>query len=82
MGVLYKKTGSFLTIFRRKGGGSGPKQKNPYQKKLRWSKKGEGGGLSFLTESKKNSFFQGSPKHNKSKIEFFRRFKVAWVTVT
>ena len=30
--------------------------KNPYQKKLRWSKKVEG-GLSFLTKSKKNSFF-------------------------
>ena len=27
MGVLYKKNGSFLTIFRRKGGGSGPSQK-------------------------------------------------------
>ena len=25
-------------------------------KKMKWSKKGEGGGLSFLTESKKNSF--------------------------
>ena len=32
--------------------------KNPYQKKLRWSKKGRGGGLSFLTESKKTVFFK------------------------
>ena len=43
-GGFIQKTGSFFTIFRRKGGrGSWPKQKNPYQKKLRWSKKGEGG---------------------------------------
>ena len=33
-----------------------------YQKKLRWSKKGEGGGgLSFFTKSKKKQFFYGSP---------------------
>ena len=56
MGVLHKKTGSFLTIFRRKGGGSGLSQKNLYQKKTEVVKK-RGGGLSFLTQSKKNSFF-------------------------
>ena len=44
-----------------KRGGVSANPKNPYQKKLRWSKKG--GGLSFLTKSKKNSFFfNGSPK--------------------
>ena len=55
-GFYIKKTGSFLTIFRRKGGGSGPSQKNPYQKKLRWSKKGEGGSQFFLLKVKKQFF--------------------------
>ena len=57
MGVLYKITGSFFTIFRQKEGGSGPSKKNPYQKKLRWSKKGERRGLSFFTKSKKETVF-------------------------
>ena len=59
MGILYKKTGSFLTIFRRKGGGVWPNPKNPYQKKLRWSEKEEGGGRSqfFWLKVKKNNFF-------------------------
>ena len=57
MGVLYKKLVVFWPFF-AEWGVSGPSQRNPYQKKLRWSKKGEGwGGLSFLTQSKKNSFF-------------------------
>ena len=43
------------------GGGVSANPKNPYQKKLRWSKKGEGGGLSFFTKSKKKQFFYGSP---------------------
>ena len=58
MGVLYKEARSFFSIFRQKGGGSlGRVKKNPFQKKLKWSKKDEGGGLSFLSESKKTVFF-------------------------
>ena len=45
-----------MTIFRQKGGGAGLSQKNLYQKKTEVVKK-RGGGLSFLTQSKKNSFF-------------------------
>ena len=52
MGVLYK----ILVVFLRGVGGSGPSQKNPYQKKLRWSKKGEGGTQFLFTKSKKNIF--------------------------
>ena len=43
--------------FCKRGGGVSANTKNPYQKKLRWSKKGEGGGLNFLTKSKKKQFF-------------------------
>ena len=50
-----------MTISPKRGGGSA-NPKNPYQKKLRWSKKGEGGGsLSFLTKSKKKQFFLRLP---------------------
>ena len=36
--------------------------KNPYQKKLRWSKKGEGGWSQFfLLKVEKKQFFYGSP---------------------
>ena len=57
MGVSYKELVVFLTIFAEKGGGGLGRVK-----KMRWSKKGEGGGLSFLTESKKNSFLM--PAHH------------------
>ena len=43
------------------GGGVLPNPKNPYQKKLRWSKKGEGGVSVFLLKVKKKQFFYGSP---------------------
>ena len=54
MGVLYK----ILVVFLRGVGGSGPSQKNPYQKKLRWSKKGEGGTQFLFTKSKKKIFLR------------------------
>ena len=44
---LSEKTGIFLTISPKRGGVSA-KSKNPYQKKLRWSKKGEGGRSQFF----------------------------------
>ena len=43
------------------GGGVSANPKNPYQKKLRWSKKGEGGVSVFLLKVKKKQFFYGSP---------------------
>ena len=46
-----------MTDFDQRGGGVSANPKNPYQKKLRWSKKGEGGGLNFLTKSKKKTVF-------------------------
>ena len=51
----------FFFLLSVKRGGASANPKNPYQKKLRWSKKGEGGGLSFFTKSKKKQFFYGSP---------------------
>ena len=42
-------------------GGGLQNPKNPYQKKLRWSKKGEGVGLSFFTKSKKKQLFFTPP---------------------
>ena len=58
--TIFDQKLSFLTIFFIKKGGSCPIQKNPYQKKLRWSKKG--GGVSvFFTKSKKIQFLYASP---------------------
>ena len=45
----------------RWGAGVSANLKNPYQKKLRWSKKGEGGVSVCFTKSKKKQFFYGSP---------------------
>ena len=60
-GGFILKTGSFfLPFFAEKGWVSDPSKKNPYQKKTEVVKKGEGGGLSFLTESKKKIFFSFS----------------------
>ena len=64
MGVLYKKkTGSFLTIFRRKGGGGLGQSKKSLSEKTEVVKKDGGrGGLNFLTKSKKKTvFFYASP---------------------
>ena len=43
-----KKKYCFFLTFGQKGGGVSANPKNPYQKKLRWSKKGEGGGSQFF----------------------------------
>ena len=48
---------------------SEPNPKNPYQKKLRWSKKGEG-GLSFFTKSKKKTVFFFYPSPNSHQLIF------------
>ena len=48
-----------------------PNSKNPYQKKLRWSKKGEG-GLSLLTKSKKKQVFFMPPLRNSNQSEMQR----------
>ena len=50
-----------MTFSQKEGGGVSANPKNPYQKKLRWSKKGEGGGLSFLTKSHKKTVFFLTP---------------------
>ena len=48
-------------------GGSGPSKENPYQEKLRWSKKGGGGEVSvFFIKIKKNIFY-AYPSHNHDK---------------
>ena len=53
MGVLYKKkTGSFLTIFRRKGGGGLAQSKKSLSEKTEVVKKGGGGGGSQFFDSK------------------------------
>ena len=61
-GIFYIRGGikSVFFYFRSKEGGVSPNPKNPYQKKLRWSKKGEGGSV-FLLKVKKNIFY-ASPK--------------------
>ena len=55
-------------------GGVLPNPKNPYQKKLRWSKKGKG-GLSFLTKSKKNSIFMPPLREPGELFDFQRWWK-------
>ena len=59
---MKKKTGIFLPFFAEKGGVL-PNPKNPYQKKLRWSKKGEGGSQFFFTKSKKKTVFMPPLSH-------------------
>ena len=56
----FQKKDSLTDLVNKPGLRDASASKNPYQKKLRWSKKGE--GLSFLTEShKKPVFFYPSP---------------------
>ena len=45
---IKKKTGFFFFTILPKGRGSRPSQKDPYQKKLRWTKKGEGRESQFF----------------------------------
>ena len=63
MGVLYKKTGSFLTIFRRKGGGGlGQSKKSLSEKNWRGKKRRRRGGVSvFWLKVKKTGFFFTPP---------------------
>ena len=60
---ITQKLHQFLTnFFSQSGEGVLPNPKNPYQKKLRWSKKGEEGGSQFFfTKSKKWQFFYAAP---------------------
>jgi len=53
--ILIRKNWYFFDYFAEKGG-VWAESKNPYQKKLRWSKKGEG-GYQFLTKSTKKTVF-------------------------
>ena len=57
-----------MTIFLIKGGGGGlPNPKNPYQKKLRRSNRGERGSQFIDLKGKKKNSFYASP--NKAKLD-------------